>query len=474
MSHKRAEFVGVYFREGSGRKRLKADGTWDKCYTIRYWQDNKWRLYTVGWESDGVTAAKAAAIREEVINGKPPLQIAPKKDKPFRKIDPDRGEYVGKRIKTKFTGVYFRIAKNRVMLDGKPDKCFDILYSFRGRNICEKIGWISEGYTVEEAVKIRGLRVKALRHPSLCPEAAEQLSGLTLDEAWAVYQKRWLPNLKRARDIESVYELYLRPTFGSRVVSSISTLEIEDFKHRLLQGYESGKQLMPGSVRIILANLRRIINKAQAWGMTPVKQNPLAGVLVRGADKQRQRYLTYAEAQRLLEDLQQISCTLYCMCKISLYTGLRLREVLSLRKQDVDFFGGTLYVRDGKKGARHAFLTEEIHREIRYRVDKSSDYLFANPRTGKPLSATRLSSTFSDVAEAMGFNRGVTDSTDKVVFHTLRHTFCSWLAMRGVALYTIGELVGHKDVTMTKRYAKLSPDSKREALKLLTIPDESL
>lgn len=469
MAHTRTEFIGVYYREGSGRKRLRSDGTRDRCYSIRYWRNGKWSYFTVGWESEGVTPAKAASIREEVTSGTPPQQLAVK-DRPARKKDSDCGEYAGKRIKTKHTGVYYRIAKRRIAPDGKPDRCYDILYTHNRRNIYEKIGWTSEGYTVDDAVAMRGLRVKALRHPSLCPEIAERLSGLTLDGAWSEYQKRWLPNLKRAKDIKYIYERHLRPVFGSQVVSTITTFEIEDFKQRLLRGNENNKPLAPGSVKVILANLRRIINKVQSWGITPAKMNPMSGVHVRGADKKRERYLTYEEAYRLLEDLQMISCTLYNMSKISLYTGMRLREILALRKQDIDFFGGTIHIRDAKKGARHAFITEKIQNELSNLVNKAKDYLFVNPRTGKQLCATQLSAKFGDIVGAMGFNCGVTDSSDKVVFHTLRHTFCSWLAIRGVALYTIGELVGHKDLTMTQRYAKLSPDSKREALKQLTHP----
>lgn len=470
MPHIKTEYSGVYVREGAGRKRLRTDGTMDRCFVIRYWRDEKWHFLTIGWESEGVTAAKAAAIREEVTSTPRHQQIEQRIRRP-RKTDSDSGEYAGKRIKTKYTGVYYRTAKNRLAIDGKPEKCYDILYTSNGRNIYEKIGWLSEGYTVDDAVTVRGERIKALRHPLLCPEAAERLTGLTLDAAWDIYKERWLPNLKRPGDMKNLYHRHLHPTFGSRVVSSITTFEIETFKQHLLLRQENGKQLVPGSVKIILSNLRRIINKVQSWGMIPSTVNPIAGIQVCGADKERQRYLTYKEAQRLLEDLQMISCTLYYMSKISLYTGMRLREVLNLRKQDVDLFGGTLYARHAKKGARHAFLTHHIQQEVTLLVHKATDYLFANPRTGRPLSATRASANFSSIADAMGLNKGISDSADKVVFHTLRHTFCSWLAMRGVALYTIGELVGHKDIAMTQRYAKLSPDSKHEALVLLTPPD---
>jgi site-specific recombinase XerD len=50
-----------------------------------------------------------------------------------------------------------------------------------------------------------------------------------------------------------------------------------------------------------------------------------------------------------------------------------------------------------------------------------------------------------------------------ITFHSLRHSFASWLALQGETLQTIGELLGHKGLTMTKRYSHLLPDHKRRA-----------
>jgi site-specific recombinase XerD len=65
------------------------------------------------------------------------------------------------------------------------------------------------------------------------------------------------------------------------------------------------------------------------------------------------------------------------------------------------------------------------------------------------------------------FNEGVDDPRQRVVFHTLRHTFASWLVMEGVDLYRVKELLGHKDLTMTQRYSHLAPDSLRGAMNIL-------
>ena len=56
------------------------------------------------------------------------------------------------------------------------------------------------------------------------------------------------------------------------------------------------------------------------------------------------------------------------------------------------------------------------------------------------------------------------DARRRVVFHTLRHTFASWLAIQGTPLYTIAKLMGHKSISMSERYAHLSPDHKRDAV----------
>ena len=75
-----------------------------------------------------------------------------------------------------------------------------------------------------------------------------------------------------------------------------------------------------------------------------------------------------------------------------------------------------------------------------------------------------MSDTFDRAVVKLGLNNGVTDRLNKVVPHTLRHTFASWLAQQGETLLTIKELMGHKNIEMTMRYSHLCPDQKRSAV----------
>jgi integrase len=71
---------------------------------------------------------------------------------------------------------------------------------------------------------------------------------------------------------------------------------------------------------------------------------------------------------------------------------------------------------------------------------------------------------FRETVKALGLNEGITDPRQIVVFHTLRHTFASWLAMKGKPLYTVGRLLGHKVIKMTERYAHLAPEVQKAAV----------
>lgn len=373
------------------------------------------------------------------------------------------------RIKTRYVGVYYRFGKNRYTQDGKRDKCFDIHYKAHGKYIWEKIGWRSEGYTIHDAIEIRGLRVKALRHPELSQADGPQPSRqkATISDAWGLYKKNWFPNIKSSNNIEYIYNKHIGPNFANVEIEEITFLQIEQFKQQLLkQSTGTGRSLKAGTVKEILSCFRRIINKSKDLGLISENINPTKNVVVSSSDNKRERFLSQEEVRKLLDALCMTSITFYRVAKISVCTGLRLSEILYMKSQDVDLDSGIIYI-NGKTGRRCAFIPDTLKTLFSQIIpQRHSVELFLSDK-GKRISQTWFSGKFTDIANSIGFNDGILDNSQKVVFHTLRHTFCSWLAMKGVPLYTIGELVGHSTVDMTKRYAKLSPDTKREALKFI-------
>ena len=56
---------------------------------------------------------------------------------------------------------------------------------------------------------------------------------------------------------------------------------------------------------------------------------------------------------------------------------------------------------------------------------------------------------------------------ERETFHTLRHTFASWLVQRGLTLLEVKDTLGHQTITMSARYAHLAPDHLRAAVAVL-------
>lgn len=374
-----------------------------------------------------------------------------------------RERKITRRIKTDHTGVYFREARRRIQANGKPDICWDIHYKLpNGRDQWEKVGWVSEGYTVRDAVELYGMRIKALRHPEL--QSAQPPSagvGGTIGELWKKYEELCLPIQKAPGVTQTAYR-YIKKRFSNVHATRISRLDVEQFREELLAA-----GLSKAYVNTIVKLLGTLINKGVEWGVLGSMRSPTSKMGLRGADNPRERFLTRKEALRLLDGLFFISPEVCLIAETSLRTGMRIGEILNLKVADVDIGEKIIYI-DGKTGKRQAYLPEDFTAFFTRLQDKRpGDYVFSHP-SGAPISRDVTIRAFKKVVNAMGLNDGITNSAQKVVFHTLRHTFCSWLAIRGVPLYTIGKLAGHTTPDMARRYAKLSPDAKREAIQQIS------
>jgi site-specific recombinase XerD len=111
------------------------------------------------------------------------------------------------------------------------------------------------------------------------------------------------------------------------------------------------------------------------------------------------------------------------------------------------------------------FLTADVKEMlIQKKRGQNTDLVFPS-RDGKKIE--QISDTFNRTVNELKLNEGVKDRRMKVVFHTLRHTYASWLVENGESLYTVKELMGHSTLSMTERYAHLSNGALQKAVKRL-------
>lgn len=186
---------------------------------------------------------------------------------------------------------------------------------------------------------------------------------------------------------------------------------------------------------------------------------------------ERSRFLSREEIRRLLG---VCGSSLRPIVLAALHTGMRRGELLALTWKDIDFETGIVHVRESKSGRpRRVPLTATLHFVLEGLHSANSSTLGASVFVrGEPKNDGRkvqkrhvvdagwLHSRFQKAREEAGLEQTFR-------FHDLRHTFASHLAMSGIDLLTVRDLLGHSSVQMTERYAHLSPSHRTRAVSIL-------
>lgn len=396
-------------------------------------------------------------------------------------------------IKTPHRGLrYYEHASRK---HGKQkDRYYSIRFKVAGTDYTYGIGWMSDG--VPEAVLqdepglgfqdycLKQLRfyknnVKAQAGPKSpkekrkageAREAAER-AELELQERETVtvkdfFESSYLPQAradKKEKSItreESLFRLWIAPVIGKMPMKDVTPFNIERIKRNMAEG-----GLTPRSIEYSLSVVRQIFNVARRFDVF-TGENPTTKVRFPKPDNSRMRFLTHAEADLFLKALKEKSHKAHDEALLSLHCGLRFGEIASLTWQDVDLEQGILTIRDAKAGTRYAFLTDQAREMLQNRKPGNPQDLVFPGRLGK--KQTMPSLTFKRVIDELKLNEGIDDPRLKVCFHSLRHTYASWMIEAGTDLYTLQRLLGHKTNTMTQRYSHLSENRLKDAARALS------
>jgi len=175
--------------------------------------------------------------------------------------------------------------------------------------------------------------------------------------------------------------------------------------------------------------------------------------------------LTEEEFQTIVDNIPDliIKCVVYTMY----YTGCRINELVQLTMDDVDFARNTITIQK-PKGYNQKSRTIPINYKLKNLLMEylsiriggdTEDSFFVLRRSGR-ISDSTVNRAIKEACEKAGIKRQITN-------HTLRHTFSSLLAERGVDLKRIQVLLGHSNLDITNIYLHSSPRNLKEAVNLL-------
>ncbi len=383
------------------------------------------------------------------------------------------------RRSTRYQGVQVRESPER-RHRGKPDLCFTIDYrDAQGKRIRRDIGWASEGITAAFAHQER-LRLiaeaKAIRRGESSPLTVQQAS-LILDRAWERYRDDWMKAKGKRYDSDQwMYDAHVRPVFGRSLLQEISPYALDRFMASL-----TAQGLSAQTIRHLVGLIRRIMRRMVAWGLYDGPL-PFDAISMPRLDNRRERFLQPEEARALLAELHRRSHQTWLMALISLQCGLRFSEIAGIRHMDINLQQGLLYIAESKNGrARHAYLTPELIDALRDLPARPANALVFPARDGKKM--TNVSDSFSRAVDYLGLNDTgdtfrdangiehpvkITDRRQRIVFHSLRHTYASWLACSGAGQAMIAELLGHSSLEMSRRYTHLMDDEKKSTMERIS------
>jgi integrase len=186
-----------------------------------------------------------------------------------------------------------------------------------------------------------------------------------------------------------------------------------------------------------------------------IDDNPCKRVRSLKLDNKIVRYLSDEEKPRLLKAAKAVGGKFYLKVLMALTTGMRKGELDGLRWSDIDFDKGLAILSDTKNGTpRHTPIPSVIMEELRKHREIGNGLLFPSSMdSNKPFDYRKQWASCLKSANIKNFR-----------WHDMRHDVASTLARDGKTLKEIAEILGHKSLVSTDRYAHLSTTHKSQVL----------
>ncbi len=370
-----------------------------------------------------------------------------------------KNESKGKRVRVT-EGVYTRI-------DAKNELTYIITYRDRFKKLkFETVGKKREGIRLQYCKQLRSQRINEVRLGEDISKHRKKTICRFNDIAQDFIEYAQTMNKDKRGPIQR-YRDHIKPFIENKDVNSITQDDVENILKKMIRNnykpatIERVRQTISAIFSFAIYKNKCKLNPAQ------ISRNDKISILRKNKqsiNNARERYLSKQEIQILLSELQLQRFDLYCMSLLALTTGARSGEILKIKYKYIDYENAFITLVETKNGTNKKIKLPPITFEAIKKLGKGSknDYLFL-AQSKKPFS--KIPAKFFSIVNRL-FNQGLDtkDARNRVVFHTLRHTFASQLVIESVPILEIQKLMGHKDMTQTLRYAKLSQDLTTKAV----------
>jgi integrase len=280
-----------------------------------------------------------------------------------------------------------------------------------------------------------------------------QLSSFTddfLSYASATYAKASV-------DIFKVGLRNLQAISGDCKLTSITSRHVDQYKAERLRA------VSPTSVNVELRALRAILNIALRWNL--LETNPFSKMKCIKIPETTPIFFSKDDFQRFMDavgDHWMKDSFLFAVM-----TGMRRGEVLNLKWSDVKLEEKIAHIQSSptyrvKAGKSRTIPLGDIVLNLLERRAKTSKSEFVFDYDGKMIKGDHIARQFKKFVLKAGLNK-------KLHFHSLRHTFATWLVQGRVSIYEIQKLLGHSDISMTQIYSHLVSSELHDAVNRISV-----
>ncbi|QOY53042.1 tyrosine-type recombinase/integrase [Candidatus Sulfurimonas baltica] len=329
------------------------------------------------------------------------------------------------------------------------------------KNVQLKVGKRSEGINEVFCKNMRSDILNKIRLGDKSVSQFRKTNPITLDTHASTYFQHLRDkeaSEKSTKNEENRYKNHLNKPLGSKSLAKITTDDVN-----ALTKNKRSAGLSNATIKHIHALLSVIISYSiKSGGYTGYNIMQSININKVKIDNARERFLSAPEVKTLLSDKEIVGNPLLStFCKFALSSGSRLSTLLSIRRKDINSDTGILTLKDEKNGSTYSgFIAKNLFNNDITFLDKLKPNDFVISTNGLKTGQTVIQKPLRSILNRL-FNENLdsNDRKNRVVIHSLRHTFASLLAINGTPIYTIQILLNHAQVTTSQRYAKLAPDS---------------